>query len=1078
MSRKITKQFFKITASLTVLIFSLSVILTSATSSAQNIPNLPPPGMMVSTTSAFTPALIKGLTIHPENPLLFDFIVDGGQQHLQNQALKEESNKLIKYFLAALTIPEEQMWVNLSPHEQDRIIPEALGLTEMGRDFLAQDYILKQITSSLMFPENELGKNFWERIYSQAGVTNIPMFNPPQSGEASPNQEGWAGKVWIVPDKAVVYEHKESAFVVEGHLKVMLREDTTSIPPPGWGRLGGGEIKGSPSLNPSPLAFARGRETQLIEEIILPTIEKEVNEGENFATLRQIYHSMILATWYKKRLRESLLGQVYVDQNKIKGVDVEDKNIKEKIYNQYLEAFKKGVYNFVKDEYDPTTQQVIPRKYFSGGLVMRTPLEIDQNAAMLSTRQKEALPQENDPIHNVRASLYDIGPSGDSAMAAKNSDSAELAKLVDQLLRRAPILKGVSKQSLEEIISSVIDDSKIRQEAWQALLQMGLDFEFVRDDTLDDRVSSLRSEIRQSDESRNWGVYFLQGRIYRRSFSEPPGIIVEYEKDVYPGRLTDLNDPKPGEVSIPPINWRYLDLTKYPPTRIFVSNVYFISAIKKILEERLNIPVEFTDTEQLITNSQSYYHAMPGDAISNLFDFKSIFSTGERFIWRQFIFNHLSEELGKTLDANKLQQSRDLLVQAVRIIVEITDENVDAAMTSGDDGTREAPDPSRPDPAQYRRDLRRATAIIKTREKSFRFNSIPLAELLSYKPGAKNPLIRGFKSYIGSTYGGDKIGGVSRRIEQAQSDGPRLFMFHEMVEAEMVRVVNLRARGLNQKAIKEAAHRKALELEEEAALSLGYLKLAFKYFRSFFGGDKIVYPSKLSLDDLGRLNRMVKEMEEIFGHARFSNVNEDSLRNIIATVTEKIIFHYLFFQEETMSNEQEAILRASATRAAFENKLKPDGEPKSIEELVREDDFRKVLQRTGELRQLGTGASQESPGIYSATFSDGKRRRAILIDRKKVTQSKDDALLAAEQEKVVYKDGSANYGGIDFNSKLLDLQIKRDDNGVPLPMIQQPIKDMKIQGFLPVIIQITPVTNLRLLLGISEEEPTVQKTPT
>ena len=36
---------------------------------------------------------------------------------------------------------------------------------------------------------------------------------------------------------------------------------------------------------------------------------------------------MILAVWYKQALKDSLLGQVYVDQNKTKGVDVEDKNI-------------------------------------------------------------------------------------------------------------------------------------------------------------------------------------------------------------------------------------------------------------------------------------------------------------------------------------------------------------------------------------------------------------------------------------------------------------------------------------------------------------------------------------------------------------------------------------------------------------------------------------------------------------------------------------------------------------------------------------------------------------------------------
>ena len=48
-------------------------------------------------------------------------------------------------------------------------------------------------------------------------------------------------------------------------------------------------------------------------------------------------------------------------------MDVEDPQIKEKIYGQYLQAFKKGVYNYIKEEYDPVSQEVLPRQYFSGG---------------------------------------------------------------------------------------------------------------------------------------------------------------------------------------------------------------------------------------------------------------------------------------------------------------------------------------------------------------------------------------------------------------------------------------------------------------------------------------------------------------------------------------------------------------------------------------------------------------------------------------------------------------------------------------------------------------------------------------
>ena len=65
--------------------------------------------------------------------------------------------------------------------------------------------------------------------------------------------------------------------------------------------------------------------------------------------------------------------------------------------------------------------------------------------------------------------------------------------------------------------------------------------------------------------------------------------------------------------------------------------------------------------------------------------------------------------------------------------------------------------------------------------------------------------------------------------------------------------------------------------------------------------------------------------------------------------------------------------------------------------------------------------------------------------------------------------GQAEVGGINLNPALLDLQIKRDGNGVPLPLPMQPIESMHIEGFIPVIINITPVTNLLMLLGLGED---------
>jgi hypothetical protein len=306
------------------------------------------PGQMVGLSQAFEPAVLRGIKVDPLDPFKFVFILDPGDSGLQSEALKDESTRLIRYFLASVTTPEKDFWVNLSPYEKDRIIPEAFGTTEMGRDLLSQDYILKQVTASLMYPEDELGQAFWKEVYAKAfdayGTTDVPLdtFN----------------KVWITPDKAEVYEDKGVAFIGESHLKVMLESDYLAASK--------SDAVAADPARPDEGTSAMTKE--IIRNVMLPVIEKEVNEGRNFAQLRQVYQSLILAVWYKKRLKDSVLSKVYADRNKVSGVDIEDKKESEKIWAQYVEAFKKGAYNYIKDEVDQYTQEMIPRKYFSGGV--------------------------------------------------------------------------------------------------------------------------------------------------------------------------------------------------------------------------------------------------------------------------------------------------------------------------------------------------------------------------------------------------------------------------------------------------------------------------------------------------------------------------------------------------------------------------------------------------------------------------------------------------------------------------------------------------------------------------------------
>ncbi|MEI6438221.1 MAG: class I SAM-dependent methyltransferase [Candidatus Omnitrophota bacterium] len=329
--------------SLFVLVAFLTTGLNIPLARSQSL-SLPPTGQMLSLSAPFEPVLLRGMKVYPQDPFRFDFILDKGG----NEA---GSLKLIKYFLASLTTSEKDLWVNLSPYEKDRIIPDALARTELGRDLLAEDYVLKQLSSSLMHPDGAAGRVLWRKIYAalnaSLGTTDVPldMFN----------------KVWIMPDTAKVFEKADRAFVIKARLKVMLDADHLALSSQG---------DASASAAASAAAPEQALTQKALREVIIPILEKEVNEGANFAQLRQIYQALILSIWFKKRMKASILGRNYIDRGHVSGIALpgeEGAQDKQQIYERYLEAFKKGVYNLIREEADPANGDVIPRKYFSGG---------------------------------------------------------------------------------------------------------------------------------------------------------------------------------------------------------------------------------------------------------------------------------------------------------------------------------------------------------------------------------------------------------------------------------------------------------------------------------------------------------------------------------------------------------------------------------------------------------------------------------------------------------------------------------------------------------------------------------------
>ncbi len=295
---------------------------------------------LVLPSEAYAPAELKGIKIDPNNPWKFEFIIDCGQDKKTNE---KEVGRFVEYFLAALATPESDIWVNLAPGENNQIISGGLSRTALGKDLLEQDYRLKQLASSLTYPENELGRRYWQSVYQKIstakGTAHVPIntFN----------------KVWIMPDQAQVEENGNTAVITAARLKVLLEDDLPA------------SLRAAIATHDDPAT--RRASAAAMRELILPEIEKDVNQGKNFTALRQMYKTFILAAWFKQRLEDSIY-KYYINQHKTGPIDKVDAGVKEQIYGQYLKNFKEGAYNYIRKDFDQRTHRFSRRNYYSGGV--------------------------------------------------------------------------------------------------------------------------------------------------------------------------------------------------------------------------------------------------------------------------------------------------------------------------------------------------------------------------------------------------------------------------------------------------------------------------------------------------------------------------------------------------------------------------------------------------------------------------------------------------------------------------------------------------------------------------------------
>jgi ribosomal protein S18 acetylase RimI-like enzyme/SAM-dependent methyltransferase len=307
--------------------------------------------------SGFIAGLHKSITVDKFRPLHlrylaydninnnFKLLLDKGDiKNLQNSQVEDTSKQLLNLFFVGVTLPNDSFWVNLRPDAPDKMIDSLVAQTDVGRVFCEADLQLKKDTAKFTSPDTVEGKEYWSKLYQKAGEifgtenVTIPTLTRP----------------WIVPDEIIIRESTDNAYIYKATLKVMLEQDY---------------LKGSATynFNDERLKALNEYSSQLIRELIIPKLTKEINTSKRYAPLRQVYYSLIMAQWFKQKFYGK--GGLYswlIDKQKLDGLTSKESWSKDYYFKEYKKSFEQGEYNFKEAVYTPYGQTI--RSYFSGGI--------------------------------------------------------------------------------------------------------------------------------------------------------------------------------------------------------------------------------------------------------------------------------------------------------------------------------------------------------------------------------------------------------------------------------------------------------------------------------------------------------------------------------------------------------------------------------------------------------------------------------------------------------------------------------------------------------------------------------------
>ncbi|MGE5307515.1 MAG: class I SAM-dependent methyltransferase, partial [Deltaproteobacteria bacterium] len=327
------------------------------------------------TVRSFRPPQLCSISFPPGQGQI-DFIIDkGDEKTLKEDGVRALAPVLLNYFYTGLSLPDDSLWVNLRPDSDKSIIDPSLEKTDAGRILLEADVQLKKDLAMLTSPQKPEGRQYWTLLYAKAA----------QLFGASRQEIPTLARPWIVPGEIVLKESPTGVYVYKAVLRVKLEQD---------------RLKDSPTYNfdDPRLKQLNDYAAVLLRQLIIPRLTRQVNSDRSYAALRQVYYSLVLAQWLKKRALAAP-GTVpapiktRIDSGDLTGLTSRTPWAKEEYYTAYRKSFEKSEYSF--SETTNSGSEVSIRTYNSGGIMIApesdTRFIVTQGKELPSTRNSSRI---------------------------------------------------------------------------------------------------------------------------------------------------------------------------------------------------------------------------------------------------------------------------------------------------------------------------------------------------------------------------------------------------------------------------------------------------------------------------------------------------------------------------------------------------------------------------------------------------------------------------------------------------------------------------------------------------------------